>query len=162
MNDFEKLIQLHEDFAIAWMAFKAARHDADDLVAAVGARLRQEREQSANRMAELERIMADSNRSESVRRMASVELAKIQERQFFATPEEVAAFSALVSEMEVALRDLKQIQTDVKAAFAAVAKRVAEIRGDILGDPNIDLAPRWVDGQKREFAKLCEEVWNDD
>lgn len=158
MRDFEKLEQLRDDHTIAWMAFKAVRHDADDLAAAVGARLRQEREQSAARVAELEQIVSDPSRSETVRRMAAAELAKIQERQFFATPEEVAAFSALVGEQESALRDIRQIQEDAKAAIAAATKRVAEIRDTILCDQNIDLAPRWIAGQKSEFAKLCEEV----
>lgn len=94
--------------------------------------------------------------------MASTELAKIQERTFYATPEEVAAFAELVKEQENAIRDIRQIKEDAKAAIAAAAKRVAEIRDTILGDQNIDLAPRWIAGQKREFAKLCEEGRKDD
>lgn len=156
MNDFEKLTQLHEDFTATWAAFDAARHDADDIITAVRERLRLEQEQTAARVADLERTVKDFNRSESVRRMACVELSKIQKQQFFSTVEEQAAFMELIAQQETALRDLKQIQQNTKIAITGAQEAIQAIRVNILGSQNIDLAPRWIVGLRSEFEKLCE------
>ena len=158
MNDFEKLIQLHEDFACTWLAFNASRHDADDLIVSVEARLRLEREQNAARVAELERTAADSGRSETVRRVATGELAKFQKCKFAATPEEIAAFAELVREQERALLDLQKIQTEFLEAFNKAGQHLKNIRADVLGHKSLPVAPNWITGQQAKFAKLCEEV----
>lgn len=162
MNDFEKLTQLHEDFTATWAAFNAARHDAADMIDAVTTRLQMERTQTAARVAELQRTATNPNRSETVRRVAAGELSRIRDRRYSATPEEAAAFAELVKQQKCALRDLKQIQQDAKAAIEGATKSIQEIRGKILGSQLVDAAPSWIPGQEAEFAKLCKEVSYDD
>lgn len=156
MRDFEKLEQLAEDFACTWLAFNASSHDANDLIASVGARLRMEQEQNAARAAELERTAADSSRSATVRRVAGVELSRIRDRKISATQEEVAAFAALVREQEGALLDLKKIQTEFLEAFNKAGQHMKKIRADVLGHKSLPVAPNWITRQQHEFAKLCD------
>lgn len=162
MNDFEKLTQLHEDFTATWAAFDAARHDAADMIDAVTTRLQMERTQTAARVAELQRTAKDPNRSETVRRVAAGELSKIRDRKYSATPEEAAAFTELVKQQKCALRDLKQIQQDTKAAIEGSTRRIQEIRNKILGNQLVAVAPSWIPGQEAEFAKLCKEAGYND
>lgn len=162
MSDFEKLTQLYEDFTATWAAFDAARHDAADMIDAATKRLQMERTQNAARAAELQRTATDPNRSETVRRVAASELSRIRDRRYSATPEETAAFAELVKQQKCALRDLKQIQQDTKAAIEGASKSIQEIRGKILGNQLVDAAPSWIPGQEAEFAKLCKEAGYND
>lgn len=154
MTDYEKLEQLAVDFATTMTAFDAAHKDTDDLIGAVGARLKMERSLAASRAAELGKTANDPSRSETVRRVAAAELAKLQAQVITTTQEESAALAELVNQQQAAIRDLKKIQQAAKPAFEAAAKQLQAIRSEILGSQRPDIAPRWIAKQQTAFEKL--------
>ena len=155
MSDFEKLTQLYKDFTAVWSAFNTIRHDTADMIDATTKRVQMETAQNEARVEELQRTANDPVRSETVRRVAAGELSKIRDRRYSATPEEAATFAELVNQQKCALRDIKQIQMDVKTAIERATKNIQEIRKEILGNQLVDVAPGWITGQEEEFAKLC-------
>lgn len=157
MKEFDKLVELCDDFSITWAAVKIARRDAEDMISAVQARLHNEKQRDEERIAELQRTMSDPSRSETVRRVAGAELARIRDCRYHANAAEVEAFSELINQEKKALRDLSETQQSTRAAIEAAEKRIKEMRKDILGNQLADLAPSWPAGQEAEFAKLCEE-----
>lgn len=158
MNEFEKLIQLHEDFVTTWAALKTAHNDAADMIAAVQTRLDNERTRNEERVAELQQTMSDPSRSETVRRVAAAELSRIPDCRYYANPAEVEAFKELIEQEKSAVRDLSKIKQDIRGAIAKAKEYIEAIRKDTLGHMTADLAPTWPGSQEEEFAKLCGEV----
>lgn len=154
MTDFEKLEQLSVDFASTKAAFETARKDADDMIAATGARLKMERELAASRMAELRKTANDPSRSETVRRVAAAELVKLQAQTITATTEEAAAFAALIEQQKTAIRDIKAIRQATKPAADGAVKQVQTLRESIMGSEIETLAPRWIASQQAAFERL--------
>lgn len=163
MNEFEKLEQLSADFTATIAAYDTARHDADDMIAAVTARLSSEQKLTASRLAELKQIADDLDRSDTVRRVAAAELAKLKE-QPAATPSQMEQeeFAKLINQQETAILDMKKIQTQTREAIEEATKRIQAIRSAILGSRDLDIMLRWITGQQSKFSNLYEGVPEDD
>ena len=158
MKEFDKLVELHEDFSIIWAEVKIVRREAEDMISAVQARLHNERKRNEERISELQQTMSDPSRTESVRRVARAELARIRDCKYHANAAEIDAFKELIEQEKKALRDLRKMQQSARAAIDGAKTRIEEIRKDILGDQIVDLAFAWPESQDSEFAKLCAEV----
>lgn len=162
MNVFEKLLQLHEDFDTTWTAFNVARHDAEDMIKAVSERMERDRRQNAERVADLRQIAADTSRSATVRRVAKDELETIEGREFFATTAEIEAFVDLIKQQSDALKDIHGINEDIFETVKAAETKIKDIRAATRGRATWPIVENWVEGQKRDFQKLCREaVWYD-
>ena len=158
MNVFKKLEQLHADFTVTMAAYDAARHETKDMISATSERLQMERDLAASRVAELEQTANDLERSDTVRRVAAAELEKIRKQRIAATPEEQAAVVELIKQQQNAVSDLKRLQGEARAAISAAKEQIESIRAEVLGSWDVSLAPNHIQGQKKEFATLCEEV----
>lgn len=158
MNVFKKLEQLHADFTITKAAYDAARHETEDMISATSERLQMERDLAASRIAELEQTANDPDRSDTVRRVAAAELAKIKEQRIAATLEETAAVAELIKQQQSAVSDFKRIQREIREAISAAKAQIETIRADVLGSWAVDMAPTNITSQEKAFAKLCEEV----
>ena len=154
MTAFERLSQLRNDYVAAWNAVNAARQTAKDITAAARERLEAEKAQTAARIAELEEVASDLERTATVRRMAEADLLELRERTFSPNTAETAAFMNELATAQQAYEDLRQLKDEVKSALAAAEKELAEIRGAVLGDQNLVLIPRWLDGERAAFEKL--------
>lgn len=162
MNVFEKLLQLHDDFNATWTAFNVARHDAADMIKAVGERMERDRRQNAERVADLRQIAADTSRSATVRRVAKDELETIEGREFYATPAEISAFVDLIKQQSDALKDIRGINEDIFDTVKAAEAKIKDIRLATRGHSSLQVVDNWLEGQKRDFKKLCREaVWYD-
>lgn len=158
MSVFEKLIQLQEDFNIALAEFRTAHSDANDLIKAVRERYEREKERRSVRMAELEKIINDASRSETVKRVAAAELCKLQKATFVATPEERTAFAELADLADRALDDTKKIQRTVQSVRNDAKQEIEKISKNVCGNLTVSAADTWIPGQREEFSRLCKEV----
>lgn len=157
MNDFDRLLQLKRDFDITMLAYHSAWREGKDLIDGVKERLEMDRRQNEARAAELRQTVANTNRSETVRRVAAAELAKMDGLEYFATPEEVAAFTELAAEQDQAVADIKKINADILEAINGAEQTIKEIREKTRGRNDLDLLPRGTKSQKGAFNKLCKE-----
>lgn len=158
MKEFDKLVEMQEDFSVTWAEVKNIRRETEDMISAVQNRMHSERKRNEERIAELQRTMSDPSRSETVRRVAGAELARIRDCRYHANAAEVEAFKELIEQEKKALQDLRKIQQNTRAAIEGAEKRIKEMRKDILGNQIADLAQSWPGSQEAEFAKLCEGV----
>lgn len=162
MNVFEKLLQLQEDFNTTWAAYNVARCDAADMIKAVAERMERDRRRNAERVADLRQIAADTSRSATVRRVAADELTQIEGREFFATPAEIEAFVDLIKQQRDALKDIRGINADIFDTAKAAEAKIKDIRLATRGHSSLQVVDHWLEGQKRDFQKLCKEaVWYD-
>ena len=76
---FETVQQLFEDYTLTTQGFQEAEHSANEVVAAVKIRLQEAQQANAQRIAQLEARAKDPLASETVRKVASLELARIRD-----------------------------------------------------------------------------------
>lgn len=157
-NNFDRIAQLKEDYAITRGQLMGAHNSARDIVGAVRSRLEADREQTAARTTQLEAQAADPERSETVRRVAEMELTRLRSRTVAATAEETAAFEEQLAICETAKKDAVKIQQQMRTALSEVDKEIKAIRAAVLGDQQIGLSDTWADGCRRDFALLSEEA----
>lgn len=157
MNCFDLLVELKQDFDTTMLAYNVANREAKDLLDGVKERLELERRTNEARAAEHKKTVANTSRSATVRRVAEAELAKIEDLEYFATPEEIAAFKELAAEQDQAAEDLIKINDNILIAIQAAEKTIKEIREKTRGRNDLALLPRWTKGQKAEFNHLCKE-----
>lgn len=157
MSCFDLLMQLKQDFDTTMLAYNAARREANDLIDGVKERLDLERRTDEARATEYRKIVADKSRSVTVRRVAEAELAKMENLEYFATAEEIAAFKELAAEQDQAVADIKRINDDILIAIQASEKTIKEIREKTRGRNDLVLLPRGTKSQKGAFNELCKE-----
>lgn len=122
MNHFDKLVQLKQDFDTTMLAYNTAWREAKDLLDGVKERLDLDRRTNEARATEYRKIVADKSRSVTVRRVAEAELAKMENLEYFATAEEIAAFKELAAEQDQAAADLKTINDNILTAIQVAEK----------------------------------------
>ena len=158
MNDFDRLVQLKRDFDVTMLAYTTAWREARDLIDGVKERLEMDRRTNEAKATEFRKIVADTSRSATVRRMAEMELAKMDGLEYFATPEEVAAFVELASEQDQAVADIQKINADILDAIKGAEQTIKDIRAKTRGRNDLDTLPRGTKSQKGAFNKLCKEA----
>lgn len=155
MSIFEEFTSLCGDFSTCQAAYLDAHGRAKDVLVAVKGRLEAEQTQTAARMAELETQKQDPGRSETVRRMAGLELARLKTLPApSVTAEERAAFLEEYNGAVVALRDLGELNGKIREAIDTVNAEVKKLRGETLGY-DMELCSRWIEGIQRDFDRLC-------
>lgn len=153
MSIFEDFTRLCADFSTCRTAYLDAYERAKDVFGAVKSRLEAEQAQTAARMAELETQKRDLVRSETVRRMAALELSQLQTRIYAVTEDEQAAFAEAVNDAGVAVRDMHQLRVKIRKAISDLNEAVKRMRAESLGF-DVDMCDTWLDGIRRDFDRL--------
>lgn len=156
MSIFTQVEQAVSDYETCWTAFKSAEQQAKDITAAVVARIAADRAQVDERTATLTTQSRDMDRPPVVRRLATEELARLQERTFEPTVDEEAAFAAAMEDARAALRDFEAVKIKLRELFNAVNQELQTMRSNTLGNGPKDpeLAKKWLDSEERSFALL--------
>lgn len=155
---FAHFLTLCDNYATTKLAFSTAQRAAEAIQAAVAERIKADRTQTAERVSELETMIADTSRPASARRVWEQELSKLHGRTFSATPEETAAFNAELAAAREAVEDMRRIQGEIRAAIGVVSSAISELRGQTLGDPLGGLREGHIDSARKDFEQLCREV----
>lgn len=146
--------QLHDDYLCCKTAFQNARVEAATIAEAVQSRLQSARERDAARRSELEAIATDPERSPTIRGLAEKELEHIAATVYAPSEAERAAFEAAAQTARQAISDARQIQTSLRAALVDLDRAVKAIRAATLGDPDLELLPRWIESVERDFSRI--------
>lgn len=155
MNDAISVVsQLHTDYMACKAAFQSSRSEAATIAEAVQSRLQRARERDAARRSELEAITADPERSPTIQGLAEKELEHIAATVYAPSEAEQAAFEAAAQTARQAISDARQIQTSLRAALADLDKEIKAIRAATLGDPDLELLPRWLESVERDFSRI--------
>lgn len=155
---FNRLLQLGEDYEAAKLALSSARRAAEAVQGAVAERIKADKAQTGERVAELSGLISDGSRPVSVRRVWELELAQLKARTFGANPDEVAAFDAEMSAAHETVGDLNRLQREIREAVQTVNGAIAELMAQTLGDPCTGLWGNWLESDRKAFAALCREV----
>lgn len=154
MNALYKLKDLQQEYNLILCAFNNAKSAANDTIEAVRARIRSDKENTAQRISELEEIISNPDSSDIVVNLARKERAKLSEREFTATDDELSAFYDEIAKADTLLEELKALRSEFIPAFTEAANAMQSIRSTIVGSEFYDLAPRWINGLREEFDML--------
>lgn len=157
-QEMEKFLNLCEDYQTTKSAFTSAEQGAKVIVDTVAERIQADRVQTAERVAELERLVRDRSRPVSARRVWELELTQLQARTFCATPDEREAFYAEMLAAQEAVADLGRLQREIRAAISSVEAEIKALRAQTLGDPATGLWENRLEGVRKSFKPLCREV----
>lgn len=155
---FSHFLTLCDDYATARLAFTTAERAAEAIQGAVAERIRAAKAQTAERVAELERMVQDGSRPASACRVWRQELDRLRGRTFSATPDEAAAFDTEMAAAQEAVEDMRRLQGEIREAISAVNGAITELRAQTLGDPVTGLWENRLDGVRKGFAPLCREA----
>ncbi len=155
---FDRLLQLGDDYEAAKLALSSTQRAAEALREAVAERFQADKAQTAERVAELESLIADGRRPASACRVWELELTQLKNRTFGATTDEVAAFNGELAAAQEAIGDLNRLQREIREAIHAVNGAITELRAQTLGDPSTGLWENRLDGVRKSFALLCQEA----
>lgn len=148
------LERLHTEYSGCWTIFDVAHSEAKEIAAAAGARIKSERERNEARIADLQTQASDPARSESVRRLARLEIEKLGAATYGPNEGEIEAFNEQISIAQTATSDAKKIRDRSRELFSDAADELAQMRKAVLGDERESLAPRWLDGCLKDFEQL--------
>lgn len=150
----EVLKQLHADYLDVQKIYNTAHGEAKAITAAVAARIKGERERNEARIADLQTQANDPARSESVRRLARLEIEKLGAATYGPNEGEIGAFNEQINIAQTATSDAEKIRNRSRELFSDAADELARMRKDILGDERKTLAPRWLGGCLKDFEQL--------
>ncbi len=155
MNSFKKLIQAQQDCETLYNSLMQSHNILKEITAASIERINKEKEETQSRIYELSEQIDDSNRSAVVRNIAEAERMKLQNKIFFVTPEELAAFDREYDTAACALSDARKIVSDFLKYIKEVEAELATIKTERgKRAEHIELAEKWLVSAKCEFDRL--------
>lgn len=153
MSIFETFASLCSDFDTCRGALLVSHERAKDVLGAVKDRLEAERTQTAERITALEKQAHDPGRSETARRLALLELERLQGRIYEVTADEKTAFAEAIHDAETAAQDMRRLKVEIRQAISDLDATVKQLRKDTLGF-DVDLSSTRTEGIKQKFDRL--------
>ena len=133
---FTNLEEMATDYRTALLAFQVARADAGDISSAIETRIICEKARDADRAAELRAIVADSGRSETIRRMAQGELNELAARAYAPTAAERTTFDMAIAEGEQALKDADTLRSKMIDQLREAKAALDELSRETVHKPD--------------------------
>lgn len=93
LENAKQLDKLADDYKLTCLSIRASKGEAAEIMAAVGERIQQEQAHNEEHRAELQAAVDDKSRSEVVRKMAALELERLEGLTPTVTQEERALFA---------------------------------------------------------------------
>lgn len=150
---FKKLEEVVNEFNMCWDEATRAEQTAREIIAAVQARIENDKNTTAERVAYLQSKIKDMGNSETVRRVASMELKAIETKSYGITAEERKAIETEINKGRVAMADARKIQ--VREALQEAEEEIKAARKECLGRDFV-LLERGIESQENELLKMQE------
>lgn len=160
LKKFERVNAISDDCEACWQAMTDARVAISEIRDAVHSRIENESQHTKKRMIELERIIKDISRTETMREMARLELKKYRNISFEATPEERKTFNLKIEAAKKAITDFIKAKNELGNAYKDAEEELKSLRTKILNSQNRDaqLARRWIDSDLKSFERLILQI----
>lgn len=152
---FETVQRLFEDYTLTAQGFQEAEHSASEVVSAVKIRLQEAQQANTQRIAQLEARAKDPSASETVRKVASLELARIRD----GSPAEILEserelFNSYLHDAEQANNDLCKIRSKMQEALTRANSELSQIRQATIGDQCAELRERLIESARKSLDTL--------
>lgn len=150
---FNKLAEVVNEFNMCWDEATRAERTAKEIIAAVKERIENDKSTTAERMAYLQSKIKDTGNSETIRRVASMELKAIEAKHYGITAEEREAIEAEINRGRAAIADARKIK--VREALQDAEEELKAARKECLGRDFV-LLERGIESRENELLKMQE------
>ena len=150
---FKKLEEVVNEFNMCWAEATRAEQTAREIIAAVQARIENDKNTTAKRVAYLQSKIKDMGNSETVRRVASMELKAIESKSYGITAEEREAIETEINKGRAAMADARKIK--VREVLQEAEEEIKVARKECLGRDFV-LLERGIESQENELLKMQE------
>ena len=157
---FKNLEETATDYRAVFLAIQTANREGNDITSSVAARITAERRQAETRATELGATIRDATRSETIRKMAALELERLNGQTYGPTDIEREAFDDAISELEQAAADAKTLQAKLTGLLKEARDELEEIRKTTIHNTgnNLEICAGWPTGLRRDFAAMLARV----
>lgn len=152
---YQRLEELHRSFLACEAEFGDSRRDAEALEKAINKRLQTDRDERQTKIAAFAAQRDDVNQPPTVRRLAALELDKLEAQVIQPSPEELELLSNLVAEQRQCLHDMAGLQRDFREAYDDAMEDLKQCRAAVLGSHVADMGSKWVDSLQEKFSRLA-------
>lgn len=150
---FKKLEEVVNEFNMCWDEATRAEQTAREIIAAVQARIENDKNTTAERVAYLQSKIKDMRNSETVRRVANMELKAIESKSYGITAEEREAIETEINKGRAAMVDARKIK--VREALQEAEEEIKVARKECLGRDFV-LLERGIESRENELLKMQE------
>lgn len=151
---FDEVRACRNDFELCKQTVLNALAEAEAIEKATAERMGAEMKRREQRRSELVELIADTERSGTVRHLAEIELSKLDEQSIGPTVAEVAAHAEQIELAKTAQRDILELEQKMRALMVAAKNELQEIRTATLGDQIVYLFQRHIGSRVASFEKL--------
>lgn len=152
---FQQVQQLAEDYDLTKQGFKESQKSVEDVIGAVKARLQEERQARAQRIAQLEKRANDPGAGETVRKVAQLELNRLRETPPVGVLDsERELFNGCLHDAEQAEKELGKIRAKMRDTLSQANAELTRIRNFTLGDEGSVLNARVIESAQKDFTRL--------
>ncbi len=132
---FDQLRKCCEDYDVLWLENETKKQSVEELASAIRGRVARDRKANASRIADLEARMSDTSRSDTVRRVAEMELAKLKALTFTPTDEEIAMLEDEVKLHEQVYNDARILHKKIGDLYSGARHEINKIIEWICNHP---------------------------
>lgn len=150
---FNKLEEVVNEFNMCWDEATRAEQTAREIIVAVRERIEKDKKAIAGRVSYLQSKIKDNGNSETVRRVASMELKAIESKRYGITAEEREAIETEINRGRAAMADAGKIK--VREALREAEEEIKAARKECLGRDFV-LLERGIEGRENELLKMQE------
>lgn len=150
---FKKLEEVVNEFNMCWEEAIRAEQTAREIIAAVRERIENDKNTIEDRVSCLQNKIKDVGNSETVRRVASMELKAIEAKNYGITAEEREAIETEINRGRAAMADARKIKA--REALQEAEEEIKAARKECLGRDFV-LLERGIEGRENELLKMQE------
>lgn len=156
MNKFKQVATLADEYNSCWSAINEANYAADQMIDAVKERITDEKKRDAERLAELQKRCADTETSETVKKMAMIEMNQIKERLYTTTDFELDTINYELDTMAQAIEDGRQIAKKLRESVWNATEEINKVKAETYGNEGKDfnLADHWLEDADKKVDRL--------
>lgn len=149
---FERVNQLAKDAETCWNEANAAYKGSHEIISAVRERIEREKTSDAKRIEELQRQASDPTRSETLKRVAAMELETLQAKTYKINDAELAVATKEISRGRQALKDLRKIP--MRDTIKEAENALKELRANTLGKHDTSRIDNILDKDEEYLRKM--------
>ena len=149
---FKKLEEVVNEFNMCWDEATRAEQTAREIIAEVQARIENDKKIAAERIGYLKSKIANMENSETVRRVASMELKAIEAKSYGITTEEREAIETEINKGRTAAADARKIP--VREVFQEAKEELEAAKNECVKE--FVLYERWIESLENKLLRMQE------
>lgn len=150
---FESVVAAAEEVKACAAGLRYFTAEMEETSAVIRETIKKQKEEDAQRLADLKQVMESATASDTLKRMAAVESRRIAAASYAPTQEELILFSEAKERAETACRDFDAARANFREVYEKAATELAALKAEIFPE-------REIRGRHRDLIDRAAEGFN--